>query len=352
MNGMTSSKWLVAAGLILASACSNQTGPVGGQDKFPAQRVQDGLSVIDRVNAAPILESFRLLGGQIPGAAASSGNAARAIAIVRDLAGLASAGVGGPAAIPVIRPGILGKTMVYDAAAKKYLVAEGRAGAPKNGVRFVLYEIDAAGQPNPVKETGYSDLTDEKAASSTTAGLRLRVASGTTTYLDYRFELSGSISAATVNVEGYLSDGTERVNFNLSTTGQLFGRGGTITITGKIEVPSKSFAIDAKVVGKAGESKGNGEFDLAVTAGSDVVEISAKGNANDVNATVKVNGKLFASIKGNPANPVIKGEGGRDLTTEELAALHSVYEFAEGAFKLIGDLLAPAAALLLIGLSL
>ena len=58
------------------------------------------------------------------------------------------------------------------------------------------------------------------------------------------------------------------------------------------------------------------------------------------------------TVRGTSANPVIKGDGGRELTAEELTALGEVVKFAEGVFELIGGLLAPTGALLLIGLGL
>lgn len=343
---------LVVIGLV-AAACSNPGGPDANQEHFNTRRVREGVAVIEQVNSAPVLQSFRWLGGQVSSvnAVPASGSADRLVGVVRDLAGLVSP-TQSPALIPIIRSSMLGKTMVYDAAAKKYVVAPDRTGAPANGVRFVLYENDASGQPNPAKEIGSADLTDEKAASPTTAGLRLKVVSNEKTYLDYSFDLSGSIGAATVAVKGFLSDGTERVNFELTTTGQLFGRGGTVSLDAKIEVPSQKFTVTAKVVGQAGETQGMGQVDLTVNAGSDVLVINAKGTPSEVDAKVTVNGKLFATIKGSPQSPVIKGEGGRDLTADELAALQAVFGFAEGVFKLIGDLLAPAGALLLLGLGI
>ncbi|MFN0177800.1 MAG: hypothetical protein ACKVZ0_03305 [Gemmatimonadales bacterium] len=343
--------WVLVAGVLMSAACSDGTGPGTDQSAFDARKVREGLTAIEQVSSNPVLTSFRALSGEIPTAASGNGPAAsRLVGVVRDIAGMV-APTGGPSLIPVIRSSIRGKTMVYDATANKYVVAEGRTGAPANGVRFILYE-ELEGRPNPAKEIGYSDLIDEKAASATSAGLRLKVVSGQVTHLDYSFDLSGSLSATTVKVVGFLSDGTERINFDLTTTGQLFGRGGTVTVDGKIEVPSQQFSITARLVGEAGNEGGAGQVDLTVKAGSDVIAVKWTGNANSVDAKVTVNGTLFATVTGSPANPVIRGEGGRELTAEEMQALGQVVEFAQGVFELIGGLLAPAAALLLLGLGL
>ncbi|MBM4185907.1 MAG: hypothetical protein FJ206_01220 [Gemmatimonadetes bacterium] len=342
--------WVVPVAVV--AACSDGTGPGGDQGEFNARQMTDGVATIERVSAAPVLASFRNLAGQIPGSVPAGASAAgRLIAAVQDIATLTRPALGGPNAIPVIRPSVFGKTFVYDPATKEYVVSS-RAGAPANGVRFILYREGEQGRPNPAQEIGYADLTDEKASSATSAGLKLKVVSGSITHLEYSFDLSGSISNATVKVVGYLSDGTERINFDLSTNGQLFGRGGTATIEGKIEVPSQRFSVEAKLVGQAGESGGAGQIDLRVKAGDDVLVIKVTGSAGAINATITANGKLFATVTGTAEKPVIKGEGGRDLTAEELEALGAVVKFAEGVFELIGGLLAPAGVLLLIGLGI
>ena len=352
-------RWLVPAALIGLAACSDGTGPGDGQQGFDAQRVQAGIAAVERASSTPVIEAFRVLGQHV-GAAGVTGIAAatpataadRLIAVIRGIAGLVGP-QSGIQLVPVIRSPVLGKTFVYDPATKKYVVDPSRAGAPANGVRFVLYEKDpATEQPNPAKEIGYADLTDENVSAANAVGLKLKVVSGGITYLEYRFDLSGSIGSATSVVSGFLSDGTERVDFNLTTSGQLFGRGGTVTLDARVAVPSHQFVVTAKVTGTAGVENGDGRVDLTVTAGTDVIQVKVETKANLLDATFTVNGRLLATAKGDPQHPDIKGEGGRDLTQEELAALGAIVGLAEGLFKTFGELLAPAGVLLLLGLGL
>jgi hypothetical protein len=343
---------LVAIGTtILAAACSDSHGPVQDPGTFNTRKVKDGLATVEAVGASPVLKSFGALGGQIGSAAAATASAPdRLIGVIREVTGIVRPETQA-ALVPIIRSSTLGKTLVWDATGKKYVVSD-RTGAPANGVRFVLYENDAAGQPDPAKEIGASDLTDEKAASLTSAGLRLKVTSKGTTYLDYAFDVSGSIAAVVVNVKGFMSDGTNKVDFEIATTGQLFGRGGTATVDAKLEVKAQNFTIAAKATGPAGGKPGDAKIDVTVTAGSDVLVVAAKTAAGTVDATVTANGKTFATIKGPAESPVIKGDGGRDLTTDELGALGEVFKFTAGVFEMVGGLLAPAGALLLIALGL
>ncbi len=343
----------VAATMALAAmtACSDTSGPGPDQAGFDSQRVRDGLAAVEQVGASPVLRSFQALGAQIGGAqAAVGGGADRFVAAVRQVAGIVRPDVGAQF-IPIIRSSMLGKTLVYDRVAGQYVVAPNRTGAPANGVRLVLYEVDAQGRPTAV-EIGTADLVDDKASSATSAGLRLTVVSQGKTYLDYAFELSGSVVTAVVRVQGFMSDGTERVNFDLTTTGQLFARGGPVTITAKLGVPSSGFEVEARLEGVAGDESGNGKVSLTVSAGEDEVKIAATTTNGVVDATVTVNGTVFATIKGPHANPVIRGEGGRELTQAELVALGEAFAFAEGVFELFGGLLGPAGVLLLLGLGL
>lgn len=342
---------MASSALTVLAACSDANGP-NQPATFNSRQVRDGLATVEQVGASPVLKSFQALGGQIGAAAAVTGASGtdRYLAAVQNIAGILRPQTQA-ALVPIIRSSMLGKTLTYNPATKAYGVSE-RTGAPANGVRFVLYRNDASNQPIVAEEIGAADLTDQKASSPTSAGLRLVVNSNGKTYLDYAFDLSGTIGVAVVSVDGFMSDGTDRVDFKIITTGQLFGRGGTATIDAKLEVAAKQFKIAAKVKGPAGGGTGPTEIELTVTSGSDVIVVSSKGTDSAIDAKVAVNGKLFATVTGTSASPIIKGDGGRELTADELAALGQVVKFGEGVFTLIGGLLAPAGGLLLIGLGL
>jgi hypothetical protein len=258
----------------------------------------------------------------------------------------------GTALIPVMRPSVLGKTFVYDASAQTYVPDGTRTGAPPNGVRFILYETAANGDPIPGREVGFADLTDERRASANTAGIRLVVVSGGVTYLSYSFDLAGSVDAATFDVRGFLSDGTERIEFAIRTSHQLFGRGGPATLDATLTVPQHDFVVTAKAAGTAGESDGDGEVDLTIRSGADEIDVDAQTVEGQLDATFTVNGQLLATATGDPKAPVIRGDGGRELTQEELQALGAIVGMADGLFRFIADLLAPAGVLLLIALGI
>lgn len=341
-------------GLGLLAGCSDSTATRPG--RFDAPRVDAGIAAVQRVAASPILGSLQVVGRFAGGVGAPAatvgagrwdsglGNAARRLATATTDAGAAL--------IPVMRPSVLGKTFVYDAGSRTYVPDAARAGAPPNGVRFILYETAANGDPIPTREVGFADLTDERRSSPTTAGVRLVVVSGGVTYLSYSFDLTGSVDAAKFDVQGFLSDGTERIEFSIGTSQQLFGQGGTATLDATLTVPEHDVVITAKAVGTAGESNGDGQIDLTIRSGSDAIVVAAQTADGQLDATFTVNGQLLATATGDPHAPVIRGDGGRALTEEELHALGAIVGMAGSLFTFVSDLLQPAGVLLLIALGI
>ena len=351
----TQRAWLLTVvGLGLLAGCSDGTAARPG--RFNAARVEAGVAAVERAGASPVLSSLQVVGrfaGDV-GAPASNVSAARwergLETTVRRLA--ATTTDVGAALIPVMRPSVLGKTFVYDASARKYLPDATRTGAPPNGVRFVLYETAANGDPIPGREVGFADLTDERRSSPTTAGVRLVVVSGGVTHLSYSFDLTGSLDAAKFDVHGFLSDGTERIEFSISTSHQLFGRGGKATLDATLTAAQHDFVVRAKAEGTAGESDGDGQIALTISSGSDEIVVDAQTVEGQLDATFTVNGQLLATATGDPHAPVIRGDGGHELTEEEMHALGAIVGMAESLFKFVSDLLQPAGVLLLIALGI
>lgn len=343
---------LGVTGLGIAAACSDGTSPK--PDRFNASRVEAGVAVVQRVSASPMLGSLqvvaRFAGGMTSTAAASvAGRWDSGLEnTVRRLA--ASTADVGAALIPVIRPSVLGTTFGYDASKRTYVPAPSRAGAPANGVRFILYETAANGDPIPGKEIGYADLTDERQASPSTAGVRLVVVSGGVTFLNYSFDLTGSLQAATADVHGYVSDGTERLDFSIKTGQQLFGRGGRATLDATLTVAQHDFEVTAHAEGTAGDPDSDGKINLTIKSSSDVIVVDAETVEGQLDALVTVNGQTLATATGDPHAPTIRAENGRELTEAEMHALAAIVTMSGEIFALVTSLLQPAGVLLLIAL--
>ena len=349
---------ITCAALVLTAACSDDspTGPRDSENHFDAAKVSANVATIERVAAVPILDSWSNLADQLGPAARTSPALApqdgptQLINTIRRIASFTGA-ARGVFLVPVIRPAVFGRTYVYDATAGHYVVDPTRTGAPANGVRFALYENDGNGAIMPATEIGYADLIDAKASSTSSAGLRFQVVAGSTTVLDYAFEVSGLFVSPAIEVGGFISDGTDRVNFAISTQGPAWENGGPFQLEAELSVPSTGFTVNA-ALSQVGVPDPVSEVDLTIASGADRLEVSSSTAMGEIDASVKVNGTVLATVTGSVANPTIAGEGGRELTQEEWSALAEVIEFTGSVFALLGSLLAPAGVLLALALGL
>ncbi len=345
--------WMVALGGLAVAACSDGTGPNDGL--FDARQVQKGVAVMERAAASKLLASLQAVGRSVGDVSTSRAAVSTSWSPGLETAvrKLATASIeSGTALIPVMRSSVLGKTFVWDPSARKYVADSGRTGAPSNGVRFILYDVDPNENPLAGVEIGHADLTDERRSSASAAGIRLEVVTGGVTRLAYSFDMTGSIERAQFDVFGYITDGGDRLDFSIKTSQQLFGRGGKATLEAKLFVAQEDLEVTAKVAGTAGEENGDGEVDLTIRSKLDEIVVDAETVRGELDATFTINGQLLATATGNPKSPVVRGDGGRELTDEETQALQAIVGFADGIFKFVSDLLLPAGVLLLIALGI
>src|SRR3954469_12495424 len=141
------------------------------------------------------------------------------------------------ASVAAIPAEFLGKTFTWNGSAYE---ASPETGAPAGGVRFILYAIDPVTllPTAALDRTGYVDLVDM--SSGSTSAARVIVVSGTTTYLDYRVNLTATITSARVTVLGFITDGVTEATFNLRSV--LTDNG--LTLTHSIDVPERDLSID------------------------------------------------------------------------------------------------------------
>src|SRR5256886_10122792 len=125
----------------------------------------------------------------------------------------------GAVAASIFPPGVVwGTTYTWNATTFQYEANDPAVvpGAPSNGVRFVLYALDLAGQPIATQPIGRADFMDE--SSGNTQTLHVLVVGTTTdppvTYLDYAVSVTLGANTANVAVVGFITDGIERLDFN------------------------------------------------------------------------------------------------------------------------------------------
>jgi hypothetical protein len=231
----------------------------------------------------------------------------------------------------------LGKTFVRNAETLEYEVSE-RTGAPSNGVRFIVYTVNPiSGQPvTPLQEVGYADV--EVTQTTNSASIRIELVSGNVTYLDYTVGATASQTAATINVSGFVSNGEDRVNFDLD---MHLNSENIITFDYTLSVPTRgNFRMDLEEEWNMNTSAVASSLELRGPHGTVTIVGNWADNAGSYE--VEVNGDPFATITVTQgAEPVITGADGEPLSEEELHALQEIYLVFLGGFDFFEDLLDP-----------
>lgn len=232
----------------------------------------------------------------------------------------------------------LGVTFVRNPETLEYEASD-RVGAPSNGVRFIVYAVNPiSGQPiTPLQEVGYADV--EVTQTTTSASIRVELVSGNVTYLDYTVAATGSQTAVAVNVAGFVSNGEDRVNFDLDI--HFDADDNVFTFDYVLTVPTRgNFRMDLEEQWNMNTDAVTSSLELRGPHGTVTVAGNWAGNSGTYN--VEVNGDPFATITVTQgAEPVITGADGEPLTEAELHALQEIYLVFLGGFDFFEDLLDP-----------
>src|SRR2546425_1057709 len=219
--------WLGLAAATILAACSESTSPT-----LPdSQGLNSDLQTVSGVFQTDVFKSFGAI-GTAPGSPAATTTPPGAL--LRATSPLAPSSANQPyAATPqrlqalrvaasgmtaattgVIPPAVWGKTYVWDVATHQYVV--GPDPGPANGVRIILYQVDAFGQViEPTVEVGHVDLLDESDVNTSKLHVIVQDASSSpVTYADYTISatvVGSPVSEFTGTTSGYVSDGTHTV---------------------------------------------------------------------------------------------------------------------------------------------
>jgi hypothetical protein len=363
MTTRTRSMSRCALTAVIAASCTGSeidAPPIGKSFDAPAAQTQ--MQAVDGLLGAPAWRSFTMmsahfgLGAPTTAAVAGArelgvGGPSLTTADVRQLAAasaarvLAATAAQDGAGVPALPPHVKGTTFIWDATQHRYVAASGRSGAPTDGVRFVLYAVNPfTNEPVVAAEIGYADLTDIGAGRASGVGLRLQLVSGGMTYLDYSVIADGTETTGSLSVNGFLSDGATRLNFQITARGTNAPGASTGQVTFQFDIPDRAFSATGDVRGS--ESLGSQHVDLVVRVHDARIAFAVESDARSVNASISVNDQLFATVTGDPHQPVVRGAGGRELRPDEAQALGQMMGLADTAFRMLGDLLKPAEAIL------
>lgn len=236
----------------------------------------------------------------------------------------------------------LGKTFEWNTTTDQYEPTD-RTGAPANGVRFIVYQLDGSGYMplEPLVEVGYAEFT-----RGTNTGTVAVYSVGGTQIMEYTATVSGTPNAPAFSVEGFIGAGANQVTFNLAFGVSVLNS--TITATWRVEVPARGLATRVQIA--IGQS--NVTIGALMRAGVRRVEMAGTLGSSGGTIVVRIGGRVFANITIDQFDGVtITNRDGGPLTAEEEATLERIFEFFEGAFEAPDALLAPLYTLLDVDLS-
>lgn len=365
---------LLLAGLI-AGCESDATGPGGEFDEEAAAadvaavlNAADDDIVVTLLLAAEGLASAGGSASMMPALAAPSsgsggfgtlgafGSARLEAAASRLLPSLSPATLS-LAAEPILPSNLLGVTFVWDGTG--YVPDEAREGAPANGVRFVVYAIHPiTRQPaEPLVEVGHLDLTDEGTASSTRLGIRLVDSSGAEDvelvdyFIDVSFTVTETTSTVVLAALGFVSDGSETLDFDLDQTLSFAeAGGGSLSVDYDFAIEGSGLALsfvalatfDAETEESAGVS-----VTLTLSQGANAVVLSAtESAAGALDGEITFNGETAILVTGTAASPQFTRPDGSELTAAEVQALVDIVDAVTEVLIFAEELFAPITGVL------
>jgi len=338
---------------LFAAACGDSaTGPGGTFD--PEATRQDVEAVTSAIDADEILAGLGLIGNSLgnqmgsPSIIAPSANLTPTLDHLRNFA-LA----GGGSAGPIFPSNLLGVTFVYDDVAGDY-VPSTLPGAPAAGVRFLYYAMNpVTEQPVlPLVELGYVDLIDESTALSTRLQVDLVDTSGATPaklvdyFIDGSFTLNGTTLSVTFVADGFISDGTDQLEFLLTESASYTEGANTLSVTVDHDVTSPTQGVTLTLVGGATLPIDDGgalsaDFAVSISDGENVVVFALNFTDTTADGTISFNGTVVIVITGTENSLTFSRPDGSELSQEEIDALDEIGDVADELFDLAEHLLEP-----------
>ena len=342
---MQTSRWIRISALTLlvglgAVACDDGTSPAADFD------AQQAAQTVESLTAAVETESLEDAFGSVQNAGMIfSSTSMQLLAEPPHELDVAAMETQGDVSADVIPSEYYGTTYAWNPDSLSY-VATDATGAPANGVRILWYAIDpSTGLPaEPLNALGYVDLADESTTESNRLAVTIFRYADEVTLADYSFDLSFTYtqSSFTFNVAsmGYLSNGTDQLNFDLSQN--LSATETEVTIDQSfaldLEGTDRAMSFDATVTADPQSETGEPETMVAETTISNGertirMEIAYQNDALD--GTIYDNGTPVVLISGTLENPVFTDTEGNELTQQQIDALQALWDAIGEMFELV-----------------
>lgn len=345
---MSFPRYAVPALIALVAACGDSTGP---EDFSPTDANTQADVVLSAVSDNPALASLSVLAPYMQfGAAQMALSVApfdpsepQARTAAERLQTIRSAGpsFGSSASLALFPADLLGQTLVFNPGLERYEIDDTATGAPAAGVRLILYAVDPILHQllEPLDPVGYLDLIDVSTASSD--ALQLVAVIEGETFLDYIASATQTTSSVTLAAEGFLSDGTDQVDFDLSLTATA----GSVSSDYLLSADGNSVRLEA---GFSGDGEDAFEATLTID-GDDTVVLDVTVTPSTVSGEITYNGDVAVTISGTPEQVTFERPDGTPLTEQEINALEALGAIIGELFDAFDNLLAPALVVLAIG---
>ncbi len=345
--------WIAAGCALVLAAC----GDDNSGEPFSAEGTSADMNAVGASFDSPAMASLTWAAGGIDAVfgapmVSSSINAiklgshptgltASAQRIARSVEGF-NGGIARHVALAVIPAQVLGKTFEYSTETDAYVVSE-RTGAPANGVRFIVYAVNPITRVpvEPLQEAGYADLLDQ--STTNTNAVRLQLVSDGVTYVDYGVSGSATETTGLAVVDGFVTNGTTKVNFNLKNSYSDVANG-TIGFDYSLDAPSHDVALKYVIgITQVSTAAALADIDVKLTGPHGNVGIDGLLTEGVGELTATVNGDDFAVVTLNDNSDVatITKPDGSALTAPEYAALAAIWGAVLKGLDLFEDLLDP-----------
>lgn len=331
----------VPALIAVVAACGDSTGPedfsptdANGQAEAVLSAVSDNAALASLSALAPYLQfgaaQMALSVAPFDPTEPQARTAAERLRAIQ----LAGPSFGTSASLALFPADLLGQTLVFNPELERYEIDDTATGAPEDGVRLILYAVDPILHQilEPLDPVGYLDLIDVSTASSD--ALQLVAVIEGETFLDYVASATQTTSSVMLAAEGFLSDGTDQVDFDLSLTGTF----NTLDLDYLLSADGNSVHLEATF---GGEGEDGFEATLTIDA-DDTIVLSLAVTPSTVSGEITYNGDVAVTISGTPEEITFERPDGTPLTAQEINALQALGNIIEELFDAFDNLLAPA----------
>lgn len=333
-----------ALALSVFAACDDSTGPDGDVDVAQTQAAVDAV-VNQFFTENQGLASLEIFGAQIgtalpsivplnlalsPGEATFHGMATR----LRESMGALVTRQASGATLMAIPPEFEGKTFEFNGQTGQYEMTA-RTGAPVDGVRFILYDGIST-----LNEVGYLDLIDRSNFAVVPVAIDIRLSVFITDVgevLNYRITGSASDNGGTLLVNGFLSDGTDQLDFDFTFSGSD-ATGADFSFTLSAGDLSMTLDVSEGVTG-------SGSINVLITNGSQdilFVLLVAEDGTIQPGSGIFFENTPVAVFSGNLETEdvtIINAEG-EPLSQQQLLGLAEIFVGMEQAFVVMEELFA------------